>query len=76
MGFCAEHAAVAEMLKARESEIALVVAVSSASGILVPCGRCRELMLQVNPRNGATRVIVGSGHVVTLGELLPQPSRA
>jgi len=28
MGFCAEHAAVAEMLKARESEIVLVVAVA------------------------------------------------
>ena len=30
MGFSAEHAAVAEMLKARESEIALVVAVNAA----------------------------------------------
>ncbi len=33
MGFCAEHAAVAEMLKARESEIALVVAVT-AEGVI------------------------------------------
>ncbi len=76
LGFCAEHAAIAEMLKARESEIALVVAVSPKFGILVPCGRCRELMWQVNRRNRATRVIIGHGHVVTLAELLPQPSGA
>ena len=72
MGFCAEHAAVAEMLKARESEIALVVAVN-ASGIAgSPCGRCREFMWQVNPRNRDARVIVAPGHAVMLAELLPQ----
>ena len=74
LGFCAEHAAIAEMLKARESEIALVVAVSAKWGILYPCGRCRELMWQVDPRNRATRIIIGHGQVVTLAELLPQPS--
>lgn len=76
LGFCAEHAAIAEMLKARASEIALVVAVSAKFGILAPCGRCRELMWQVDRRNRATRIIVGHGQVVTLAELLPQPSDA
>jgi cytidine deaminase len=76
MGFCAEHAAIAEMLKARESQIALIVAVSPEFGILYPCGRCRELMWQVDARNRATRVIVGRDQVVTLAELLPQPARA
>ncbi len=72
MGFCAEHAAIAELLKARESSIALVVAVSARFGIIPPCGRCRELMWQVDPRNRGTRVIVGNGQVMTLEELLPQ----
>ena len=76
MGFCAEHAAVAEMLKGRESVIALIVAVSAATGILAPCGRCRELMWQVDARNHATRVVIGPGRAVTLAELLPQPPRA
>jgi cytidine deaminase len=70
MGFCAEHAAVAEMLKARESEIDCIVAVT-ADGIIAPCGRCRELLWQVNPRNQETRVILASDHAVTLRELLP-----
>jgi cytidine deaminase len=75
LGFCAEHAAVAEMLKARESEIALAVAVSASAGIVAPCGRCRELMWQVNPVNRATRVILGPGRVLTLAELLPDAWR-
>jgi cytidine deaminase len=70
LGFCAEHAAIAEMLKARESEIETIVAVA-ASGIYPPCGRCRELMRQVNPANSTTRVVIGDGTVLRLSELLP-----
>ena len=73
MGFCAEHAAVAEMLKSRESEIRTIVAVTQPEGIIPPCGRCREFLWQVNEQNGNTRVIVGQDRVMTLSELLPQP---
>lgn len=44
LGFCAEHAAVAEMLKHQESEISRVVAVTHEGEVLPPCGRCREMM--------------------------------
>lgn len=71
IGFCAEHAAVAEMLKARESEVAVVVAVDDAGHILPPCGRCRELLWQVSPKNRDARVIVGRGQSRPLSELLP-----
>ena len=73
MGFCAEHAAVAEMLKAREAEVAAIVAVTAAEGIIAPCGRCRELLWQIHPSNRGTRVIVAPGQVTTLAELLPRP---
>ena len=36
---CAEHAAVAEMVKGRESQIAVVVAVDDEGKILSPCSR-------------------------------------
>ena len=72
MGFCAEHAAVAEMLKAREAEVVVIVAVTT-EGIIAPCGRCRELLWQIHPFNRGTRVIVAPGQVTTLAELLPQP---
>ena len=72
LGFCAEHAAAAEMLKARESHVALVVAVSSA-GPIAPCGRCRELLWQLDARNRSAGVILGPDRVVPLAELLPEP---
>jgi cytidine deaminase len=72
MGFCAEHAAVAEMLKGRESHVETIVAVTIPEGIIAPCGRCRELLWQIDERNAKTRVIVGLDTVMSLAELLPQ----
>ncbi|MFN3650700.1 MAG: cytidine deaminase family protein [Armatimonadota bacterium] len=71
IGFCAEHAAVAEMLKARETAIELVVAVAGAA-IVPPCGRCRELMVQIDPGNLDTGVVLARDRVVPLRELLPE----
>ena len=73
LGFCAEHAAVAEMLKSRESEIDAIVAIDADGEILPPCGRCRELLWQVSPRNADTRVILGANESIVLAELLPHP---
>jgi cytidine deaminase len=36
-----------------------------------PCGRCRELIKQVNYENLKTEVMVSEDEIVTLGELLP-----
>ena len=70
LGFCAEHAAIAEMLKARESEIETIVAMCG-SEIVPPCGRCSELIRQINTANIRTRFIIGLGRVAMLSELLP-----
>lgn len=71
IGFCAEHAAVAEMIKGRETEIEMIVAVA-ADCILSPCGRCPELLIQVNPGNVDANVVLGEDRIVRLGELLPE----
>jgi cytidine deaminase len=76
IGFCAEHAAVAEMLKSRESAVAAVVAVSEGRGIVAPCGRCRELLWQIDPRNRSARVLLAPDRSVTLADLLPEAWRA
>jgi cytidine deaminase len=70
IGFCAEHAAVAEMLKAGETGIETIVACSE-SGVLPPCGRCRELLAQIDRANFQCRVLLGNGKAVLLRELLP-----
>lgn len=70
IGICAEHAAVAEMLKHHETRILEMVAVTEAA-VLEPCGRCRELLLQVDPRNADTQVLLRDGSIATIRELLP-----
>ncbi|UIJ44447.1 hypothetical protein LZK98_15450 [Sphingomonas cannabina] len=71
LGFCAEHAAIADMLKHRKTHILAIVAVNSDGDVMPPCGRCRELMRQVDPRNWHSRIIVSDDAVATLEELMP-----
>ena len=70
IGFCAEHSAIAGMVTSGESRIVTIVAMKEDGALLAPCGRCRELIRQVHPRNGATRVLLSRG-VKTIDELLP-----
>ena len=70
IGFCAEHSAVAEMLKARETVVRRIVAVN-AERIVAPCGRCREMLVQVDPRNLDCEVLLPDDASATLRELLP-----
>lgn len=71
LGFCAEHSAVAEMLKSRQSHIVSIVAVKADGTVLPPCGRCRELLWQVDRRNIDTRILLGPESSSTLRDLLP-----
>lgn len=71
LGFCAEAAAIASMIKGGETKIDSIVAVS-ASSILSPCGRCREMMIQVASSNRETNVILSASRSVKLKSLLPE----
>ena len=74
IGFCAEHAAVSAMITAGESQILKVVAVWGEGTVLPPCGRCRELMYEIDAENYANTVVVlGKDQDVRLKELLPHP---
>jgi cytidine deaminase len=75
-GFCAEHAAIAAMVTAREYRIARIVAVwrddDGALYVLPPCGRCREFIRQVDPGNIETEVVLDRGTSSPLRDLLPR----
>ena len=60
------------MLKHRESEIVAMAAVNSDGIPTTPCGRCRELLYQVNPSNLNMKVLLGDGESCLLSELLPR----
>ena len=71
LGFCAEHAAVAAMLTAGEDQVEKVVAVDWDGAVLPPCGRCRELLSQLQLNQEKIQVMIAEDMVVTLDELLP-----
>jgi cytidine deaminase len=75
LGFCAEHAAAAAMVTHGEHRVLKMVAVGAAGDIMPPCGRCREFIDQLHPKNGDAEVMVRSDAVVALRELLPWPWR-
>lgn len=70
LGFCAEHAAVAAMLTAGEDRVEAIVAVDWDKKVMPPCGRCRELLMQLG--NPEARVFMPPDHAaVPVKELLP-----
>ena len=72
IGICAEQAAIAEMLKHGETKIKRIVAVYEDGSILAPCGRCRELISQLDLDNENTVVAINNDQKVTLKELLTE----
>lgn len=74
IGFCAEHSAIAAMITAGETRIAKIVAVAEGNVVLPPCGRCREMMYEIDTSNlENTEVVLGLKRSVLLKELLPHP---
>lgn len=59
------------MVKNHESEIDMIVSVYEGDKIIPPCGRCRELITQLDANNYETKVILDEGNVKLLSELLP-----
>lgn len=70
IGFCAEHSAIAEMLKHGENRIVKIVATNSNVPV-PPCGRCREFIRMVNEENMEAKVMISESEIVKLNELLP-----
>lgn len=71
LGLCAERSAAVEMLKRRETTVKMIVAVESGGRVVAPCGTCREFLVQLDPRNQETLVILDGEEERTIGQLLP-----
>jgi len=74
-GFCAEHAAIAAMVTAREHKIMKIVAVwrddNGVLHVVPPCGRCREFIRQIDQANLGTEVVLSRTDSARLRDLLP-----
>ncbi|MCF0117634.1 MAG: cytidine deaminase [Bacilli bacterium] len=71
VGFCAEHAAISAMINAGETRIMKIVTVSNHNVIYPPCGRCRELISQVDERNFQTEIMMDDKTILRLKDVLP-----
>ena|SRR3989344_4213921 len=71
LGFCGESSAIASMVTNGENKIKAIVAVDGQGNIFSPCGRCREMIRQINKENMDTEIIL-SNKMVKLRDLLPE----
>jgi cytidine deaminase len=72
LGYCGETAAIAQMLTDGETRIHMLVAINTQGKLLPPCGRCRELLYQIDHGNLETKILLAGGKTVRLAELLPE----
>lgn len=73
LGMCAERSAIAQMVTHGESQVTKVLAVMSDGKVGMPCGACRELMMQLDKAAGDIEILTNydSKKIVALKELMP-----
>ncbi|MCR5074564.1 MAG: cytidine deaminase [Ruminococcus sp.] len=75
LGICAERNAIFNMITNGENEIARVLCIPPVEGKGVPCGACRELMVQLMPTSYKDIEIMldyRTGKTVRLGDITPE----
>ncbi len=75
LGICAERNAIFNMITNGEDKILKVLCVMGSGKTGAPCGACRELMVQLMPKDYKDIEIMldyEKDRVVTLGELTPE----
>ena len=73
IGMCAERNALSTMITNGESQIEKVVCIGPKGNIMLPCGVCREFMMQLNKENGNAEILSDYEKldIITLDKLLP-----
>ena len=70
---CAERNALSTMVTNGDSQIEKVVCIGSKGNIMLPCGVCREFMMQLNKENRNAEILSDFEKldIITLDKLLP-----
>ena len=75
LGFCAERNAIGTMITNGENEVIKLLCIGShGDNIMMPCGACRELLLQICDNNKNMKIItdLNTFDVVKLADLMPK----
>jgi len=72
LGSCAERNAIRTMITNGETKIVKLVTVGH-EGIRLPCGACRESLMQLHKGSGKMKILLNEKtlETITLNELLP-----
>lgn len=73
LGMCAERNAIAHMVTEGEGHIVRLVVLMPDGGVGMPCGACRELMMQLGGDAAAIEILADANTYCTvrLADLLP-----
>lgn len=74
LGFCAERNAIGNMITNGENTINKLVCIGSSNNIMMPCGACRELLMQISDNNKDMEILCNfeTKETVKLKELMPR----
>ncbi len=73
LGMCAERNAIANMITNGESEIDKLLCIMSSGNLGLPCGACREMLMQLSKDSGEIEILINleTQESVRLKELVP-----
>jgi len=73
LGMCAERNAIANMITNGESKIVKLVCCSSDGQVGMPCGACREYLMQLDKDSGNIEILVNLAtmETVRLRDMIP-----
>ena len=73
LGMCAERSAAANMITNGEHRIAKLVCIMGDGKAGMPCGACRELLMQLSPENAEMEILQNceTFETILLGALVP-----
>jgi cytidine deaminase len=73
---CAEQGALAGAVAAGDVDFVAAAVVSDSKEPIVPCGRCRQLLAEFNPKlEVISSTVDGQRQTFTLDQLLPRPKQ-
>lgn len=58
LGLCAERNAIANMITCGENKIKKIVAVKEGGAVIMPCGVCREMMMQLGLSSADIEILI------------------
>lgn len=73
LGMCGERNAIANMITNGENEIVKLVCIDSKGNVGLPCGACREYMMQLSKNSKNIEILkdINTKKIVKLKELIP-----